>query len=100
MMDVVQMPPKIGTVADGVFPKPPLPKRLPAAIAPLAHGATSNHRPRGHRLDTPPPQPIIRIAFGQREDRTQVLRLHNDRVDPEPPFGSGLLKRVVTLPVR
>src|SRR5580704_7412981 len=83
-MDIVGMPREILFIAQSMLPIAPLQNAafalLRAARGPALAGRQAA---REHRLDQPPPQRKISVAFRQRPDRMQMVRQDDDGFDVE-----------------
>ena len=70
-------------IANGVFPKAPLPQRIFAIAMALDRYAGGDKAMREMRLDSPPAAGEIGIAGWQRPDGVQVVRQDRNGVDRE-----------------
>jgi len=80
---VVDVSLEIEIVANRMFSKAPLPKRVFAVAMTLDRHAGGNGPMREMSLDPPPAAGEIGIAWQQRPDRMQVVRQDDDGFDRE-----------------
>src|SRR5690348_6682930 len=83
VMDVVDVPAKVGFVADRVLPKTALPDGTLAAMIRLGWRPSADSQARESGFDFPPAPGEVRIAFRQGHDRVQVVRKDDDCIDIE-----------------
>src|SRR5437588_1748123 len=92
-MDVIDMALKIAVVANGVLPKPALPKRE-LAIWPTLEPETRRYQFAAEMaFDPPPPAGKICIVRWQCQDGVQVIRKDDDGVDRKWPCPASRAER-------
>src|SRR4051812_16772029 len=80
-MDIIDVPGKVGLVADGMLPEPPLPKRKIAIWPVLDILARSKQFVAEVTLDPSPPAREIRIIRRQGQNSVKVIREDHNRVN-------------------
>jgi hypothetical protein len=91
-MNIIDMPGEIVFVANGVLPKPLLPKREIAVRIALQLNSGVDQRVAETPFDPPPAARKIRIIQRQCEDGMQVIRKNYNRVDCKRAFTTGCAK--------
>ena len=94
-MNVVSMPRKILFIAQSMLPIAPLPNAAFALFrAARGPALVGRQTARERRLDQPPPQRKISVAFRQRPDRMQMVRQDDDGFDVERMAPSNIAERL------
>src|SRR6266852_4627405 len=85
-MDVIDVALEIAVIANGVFPKPPLPQRQ-IAVRTTLHCNPPNHQSAAEMsLDPAPSAGEISVAGRQGKDCVQMVRKDHDGIDRKGPL--------------
>src|SRR4051794_24193712 len=96
-MNIIDMPCEVAFVANGVLPKPSLPKRKISIRVALQLNSGIDQRATEMPFDPPPARRKIRIIRRQCKDGMQVIGKDHNRIECKRALAAGCAKSVTQL---